>query len=196
MEGKTFKRMRADINSHLSKNKKAHYKKESEENERKLLLHCLAQFDIDLDLPLIKSKAAKTVLYRWIESDFSLVELEYHSRVESANWYSGIERRKEKRGLPKGLQGGNYQQTISHLPASKFYSSREWRHLRYEVLSEKGNSCQCCGATPKDGARIHVDHIKPRSIYPEIALDKDNLQVLCDDCNIGKSNIKEDRWGI
>ena len=47
-----------------------------------------------------------------------------------------------------------------------------------------------CGSTE----RIHVDHIKPRSKYPELELDINNLQVLCEDCNIGKSNIDETDW--
>ena len=36
--------------------------------------------------------------------------------------------------------------------------------------------------------RIVVDHIKPRSRFPGLELDPDNLQILCSDCNMGKSN--------
>jgi len=36
------------------------------------------------------------------------------------------------------------------------------------------------------GTRYHVDHIKPKSKYPDLAYDKTNLQVLCEECNIGK----------
>jgi len=42
---------------------------------------------------------------------------------------------------------------------------------------------------PETSRQIHVDHIKPRSKFPELELVFDNLQVLCDDCNIGKSNV-------
>jgi 5-methylcytosine-specific restriction endonuclease McrA len=38
---------------------------------------------------------------------------------------------------------------------------------------------------------MHVDHIKPKSRYPHLALKFDNLQVLCETCNIEKSNIDE-----
>ena len=41
---------------------------------------------------------------------------------------------------------------------------------------------------------MHVDHIKPRSTHPHLSLDESNLQVLCDDCNVGKSNRYEDDW--
>lgn len=35
---------------------------------------------------------------------------------------------------------------------------------------------------------MNVDHIKPRKLFPELALDPDNLQVLCHECNHGKGN--------
>lgn len=72
-----------------------------------------------------------------------------------------------------------------------FYKSQKWRDLRYRVLSKYGHKCQLCGAT-KNQHTLHVDHIKPRSKYPELELDFDNLQVLCEVCNMGKSNRYED----
>lgn len=68
-----------------------------------------------------------------------------------------------------------------------FYNSTSWKALRYKALKLYGRKCICCGATPPD-AILHVDHIKPRSKYPELELDIDNLQVLCSACNIGKGN--------
>ena len=73
----------------------------------------------------------------------------------------------------------------------KFYSSSEWRSLRYKALRLRGFQCQACGNRPPL-AILHVDHIKPRSKHPELELDINNLQVLCKDCNLGKSNIYED----
>lgn len=69
-----------------------------------------------------------------------------------------------------------------------FYQSREWRRLRYQVLMHYGRQCQCCNAKDKP---LHVDHIKPVSKYPELKLEITNLQILCEDCNIGKSNLDE-----
>jgi len=69
----------------------------------------------------------------------------------------------------------------------EFYSTREWRELRWQVLTEKGAVCCVCGATPKSsGQPVHVDHIKPRYHFPALELVRSNLQVLCADCNIGK----------
>lgn len=71
---------------------------------------------------------------------------------------------------------------------TNFYNSREWKELRYKVINIHGRKCLCCNASDKP---IHVDHIKPISKYPELALEISNLQVLCEDCNLGKSNIDE-----
>ena len=72
-----------------------------------------------------------------------------------------------------------------------FYDSPEWRNLRYRVLRKYGFKCMACGARP-GVYPLHVDHIKPRSKYPDLELDENNLQVLCRDCNLGKSNHFDD----
>lgn len=74
-----------------------------------------------------------------------------------------------------------------------FYNSRAWRTLRYQALCMYGGKCQCCGATAET-AILHVDHIKPRSKHPELELEITNLQVLCETCNMGKSNRDSTDW--
>ena len=70
----------------------------------------------------------------------------------------------------------------------EFLSSYEWRKVRLIALKRDGAKCACCGATPASGAVMNVDHIKPRKFFPELALDPDNLQVLCHECNHGIGN--------
>lgn len=65
----------------------------------------------------------------------------------------------------------------------KFYSSLKWKKARFEILKKYGAKCMLCGST----SRIVVDHIKPRRFFPHLELCLDNLQVLCNDCNRGKS---------
>jgi len=79
-----------------------------------------------------------------------------------------------------------------------FYSTWEWKKIRYETMKRFEHRCQCCGWQPSDTpyGRLVVDHIKPRSKHPELALDINNLQVLCNDCNMGKSNIYEDDFRV
>ncbi|QLB38268.1 HNH nuclease [Sulfitobacter phage phiGT1] len=74
---------------------------------------------------------------------------------------------------------------------SKFYASWEWKKARYEALRIHGQRCQCCGWRPGDTefGRLVVDHIKPRSKFPALELDVGNLQIMCGDCNMGKSNV-------
>lgn len=80
-------------------------------------------------------------------------------------------------------------------PASHaFLTSYEWRRVRMIALKKYGAVCQCCGASPKTGAVINVDHIKPRKLFPQLALDVDNLQVLCNECNHGKGNWDTTDW--
>ena len=75
-----------------------------------------------------------------------------------------------------------------------FLASYEWRRVRMQVLKRDGAKCACCGATPADDKVMNVDHIKPRKHHPELALDLNNLQVLCDVCNHGKGNWDQTDW--
>lgn len=83
---------------------------------------------------------------------------------------------------------------VKRVKREGFYQSDEWRAVRYSALARSRGCCELCGREPADGVRLHVDHIKPRSKYPDLALDPENLQVLCDDCNIGKSNTDDTDW--
>jgi len=60
--------------------------------------------------------------------------------------------------------------------------------LRVKVLSRDKFRCVFCGKSPaiNAGTILHIDHIKPFSKGGENTLD--NLQTLCQDCNLGKSN--------
>lgn len=70
-----------------------------------------------------------------------------------------------------------------------FCVSREWRDLRVRVLNFYGRKCMKCKETK---GIIQVDHIKPKSLYPELILDFRNMQVLCYDCNHEKGQTTED----
>ncbi len=83
---------------------------------------------------------------------------------------------------------------VTKTATDTFFLSRPWRELRYRVLKARGRRCECCGRTPADGVAMHVDHIKPRSLRPDLALVESNLQILCADCNTGKSNYDEIDW--
>lgn len=70
----------------------------------------------------------------------------------------------------------------------RFYRCKAWRLTRRRALQLFGRKCHCCGSEGSRRYPLHVDHIKPRSYYPDLALDMRNLQVLCISCNSRKSN--------
>lgn len=73
--------------------------------------------------------------------------------------------------------------------SSDFFNSSAWHRVRFATLRRYGAACMACGRGKKEGAILQVDHIRPRSKFPELALAMDNLQVLCRECNMGKSNV-------
>ena len=60
--------------------------------------------------------------------------------------------------------------------------------LRFQILKRDNFTCKACGASPAHtpGLLLHVDHIVPWSNGGETKAD--NLQTLCQNCNLGKSN--------
>jgi 5-methylcytosine-specific restriction endonuclease McrA len=78
---------------------------------------------------------------------------------------------------------------------TEFYKSDAWRALRFLALKASDGCCCLCGRSNRGhGIILHVDHIKPRSRYPALALTLSNLQVLCEDCNMGKGNRDDTDW--
>lgn len=75
--------------------------------------------------------------------------------------------------------------------AAALQSERGWTKIRYEVFKIYGPKCACCDSL--DGP-FHVDHIKPKSRYPELWDRIDNLQILCSQCNLGKGDEDEIDW--
>ena len=101
-----------------------------------------------------------------------------------------MRRTRERRKLKQNAVVGetSAQSKYSRSNAEILYKSPEWQRLRYFVLKRDNGVCQLCGRGRKDGVVLHVDHIVPLSVDWSKRLDPNNLQVLCEDCNLGKSN--------
>ena len=69
-----------------------------------------------------------------------------------------------------------------------------WKQARYIAFIIYGNSCSCCGRSPEIDVTVSVDHIKPKSLFPQLETDIRNLQILCEECNQGKCNWDETDW--
>lgn len=66
-----------------------------------------------------------------------------------------------------------------------FYQSREWKELRESVKKELTPICSVCGSEED----LHVDHINPVRHFWDKRLDRNNLQILCRECNLEKGSI-------
>lgn len=61
--------------------------------------------------------------------------------------------------------------------------------VRIKVLSRDNFRCVFCGKSPATniGTKLHIDHVIPFSKGGTNTAD--NLQTLCEECNLGKSNM-------
>ena len=59
--------------------------------------------------------------------------------------------------------------------------------VREEVFRRDGYTCQMCGASKDDGAKLELDHIIP--VAQGGTNDLNNLQTLCRECNQNKSDL-------
>jgi 5-methylcytosine-specific restriction endonuclease McrA len=59
--------------------------------------------------------------------------------------------------------------------------------LRFRILVRDRFRCVYCGLSASEGARLHVDHVKPRSQGG--TNEPSNLATSCKPCNEGKSDV-------
>ncbi|MGH0886467.1 HNH endonuclease [Bacillus cereus] len=79
----------------------------------------------------------------------------------------------------------------------KFYDSGEWKSIREQVKKRDNYECQECKrngsvrvdtneyseSAKRKKIQLVVHHIKELEHYPELALDKDNLETVCVNCH-------------
>ena len=80
------------------------------------------------------------------------------------------------------------EQDMQRKQADPFYLSKAWRTVRAEALRRDHGMCVRCmerfmngGEKPRLAVMVH--HKKSRKEYPELELDLDNLESLCDICH-------------
>lgn len=133
--------------------------------------------------------------YWW--SEFNSAKIRNGTALNPVPKSGGWEWKPKESDIPKKKIKGNAgnKKAVSRKEREAFYKSNEWRDLRYRVLRKYDARCCACGRTPKEhGVVVHVDHIIPRSKRVDLSLDFNNLQVLCEDCNLGKSNKDQTDW--
>ena len=63
--------------------------------------------------------------------------------------------------------------------------------LRKKILHDANYTCEDCGDTRGNGAKLHIDHIFPVADGGRTC--EQNLQVLCEACNLGKKRSRRTR---
>lgn len=80
------------------------------------------------------------------------------------------------------------QRAPTSIPSRRTTGREPSLRLRWKVLQRDRFTCRGCGQSPatSTGIELHVDHVTAWSNGGETTLE--NLQTLCSDCNLGKSN--------
>jgi 5-methylcytosine-specific restriction endonuclease McrA len=137
---------------------------------------------------------------QWVRTNFSYICSKYYEKypqgsAEASKNKTARKKRKKQRLVERRPITPKLK-TVSGIDVTSdaFLFTFEWRRVRMEALKKYGPKCMCCGATPATGAVMNVDHIKPRKKWPSLALDVNNLQILCHDCNHGKGNWDQTDW--
>ena len=96
----------------------------------------------------------------------------------------------DKNNITIECQSLNCENTIEASTSKSHSTSRDINlRLRFIVMKRDHFKCCACGASPATNPSIelHIDHIIPWSKGGETTID--NLQTLCSECNIGKSDM-------
>ena len=92
------------------------------------------------------------------------------------------------------------KQLIRDNDLHKFYTSPIWRKTQASILKENHNECCRCKAKGLVIQARTVHHKKYLRTHPELALDRDNLEPVCERCHYDEHHRKktsfanEERW--
>lgn len=91
-----------------------------------------------------------------------------------------IEQRKHKSLVQKGERGSNWKGGITPINTSirNSYEMKLWREAVF-----KRDNWTCIWGGKAHGNKLHADHIKPFSLYPELRFAIDNGRTLCISCH-------------
>ena len=74
-----------------------------------------------------------------------------------------------------------------------------WNYIKTIVRIRDNDTCQCAGVCKwhlgqkcgfRDSYIMHVDHIKPKKLFPELTLAESNLITVCPNCHQLKTNLE------
>lgn len=115
--------------------------------------------------------------------------------IHSENWYKSMKNPRSeswykamlgRKPWNKGLKGFMAGEKNPHWRGGitsenhKIRSSLEYKLWRVAIFERDNYTCQLC---KNRGGKLHADHIKPFSLYPELRLDINNGRTLCVNCH-------------
>ncbi len=84
--------------------------------------------------------------------------------------------------------------------AAEFYNSKAWKDCRRAYAKSKSGLCERClrNGIVKAGVIVHhKTHLSPENITdPDVALNWDNLELLCRDCHGAEHQKIERRYTV
>ena len=144
-------------------------------------------FDINDFLNIINNQNFSQVLYQQDKLNPS----DYHCLINwGAEMYKFTQEIEEEQQTEKKkpLKQSKFLRDIANLDNKDCQNNTERQKmsagLRYDILKRDGYKCKICGRGAEDGVKLHVDHIVP--IVKGGKTVPENLQTLCQDCNLGK----------
>jgi hypothetical protein len=72
---------------------------------------------------------------------------------------------------------GHIRSSVNHQP--EYFDRAKLLHWRESVLLRDGYKCVWCESTVK----LEADHVKPKSVFPDLAYDIANGRTLCQACH-------------
>ncbi|PIV63390.1 MAG: hypothetical protein COS11_07680 [bacterium (Candidatus Ratteibacteria) CG01_land_8_20_14_3_00_40_19] len=124
----------------------------------------------------IKKKIKGHWYYYLIYRNKNKVVFKYYGKMIPESLKAKIELRKDLVRKLSKIKSLLYSLRITARSSKKF--------SRFDILKKDNFTCQYCGRTPKDGVKLHVDHIIPldKGGYHS----KENLITTCQECNLEK----------
>jgi len=79
----------------------------------------------------------------------------------------------------------------------RFLTTSKWKKFAAKVKNNRNLICNLCSLKNEEcielyGKSLHLHHIIPRDIRPDLALDENNLNLLCPTCHIKEH--KQSNW--
>ena len=139
------------------------------------------------DIGEIMYHSIKSKKHKWYGMEYETTE-QFLARggeiTTEKNEKEHLIKKQKKLGQPTILKN-DYSNDEFERRLHRFYNSKTWKYLKEQVYKNQPNKCLVCGSRED----LRVDHIKPVRHFPNLIDDLNNLQILCNECNLDKGSM-------